>query len=168
MRRFKTACMAAWAGWYNLCRKTERCLETRLHERATLHETSAIAQHFLRCQDAQNSVNTNTNTTTTEHPDTEPRDKHTSHMTNLILNNYKIIYSNTNATKYRVLIMEALFIKSLKPELNHGLKASKLSLFEIQQPQYTHPQQRTDANISTPSPPSCWWCKHMLVYNAQN
>ena len=39
-----------------------------------------------------------------------------------------------NATKNRLLIMEALFIKSLKPELNHGLKAMKDSHFISRNP----------------------------------
>ena len=30
--------------------KTERCLKTRLNEHATQHDTSAIGQHFLQCQ----------------------------------------------------------------------------------------------------------------------
>ena len=51
-------------------------------------------------------------------------------MKNLIFNNYKILYSNKSSNTNQLLIIEALHIKFIKPELNSGLKASKeLSLF---------------------------------------
>ena len=73
------------------------------------------------CQDAQNITNNNN--------DTAPCDKLTSHMTNLILDNSKILYANkTN----RLLLTEELFIKSFKPEFNHSTKANKeTSIIEL-------------------------------------
>ena len=68
-------------------------------------------------------------TTTTVLTNTLPLDILNFHMSNLIFDNYKTLYSNV--TKNRLLLMEALFIKPFKSELGHGLNASKeLSIFK--------------------------------------
>ena len=51
-------------------------------------------------------------------------------MKNLIFNKYKNFYSIKSSNSKQLLIIEALRIKFIKPELNSCLKASnKLSLF---------------------------------------
>lgn len=103
-------------------------MKTRLDEHATQHDTSAVAQHFLQGQNAQH-IATQTKTELTNKTLSDTR---VAHMTNLIFNNYKILYTNNSLSKNRLLLMEALFIKSLKPELNKGLRASKeLTLFDL-------------------------------------
>ena len=75
-------------------------------------------------------------------------------ITDLRLNNYKILYSNTNLNKNRLLLKEALFIKSYKPELNNGLKArcefEKRSFFAPAQT--TNPSQQTHTDTIPHAP----------------
>ena len=108
--------------------KTFRRLDDRLSEHAKYHQTSAIAQHFLECENAQfisdlnnlydrlNNTHFHTNTTAC--------------IKTLINSNCKILYCNNSINNNQLLLLEALHIKFLKPELNSGLKASKdLTLF---------------------------------------
>ena len=44
---------------------------------------------------------------------------------NLITDNFRILYCCKNKNPNLILLLEALFIKSNRPELNNGLKASK-------------------------------------------
>ena len=108
--------------------KTFRRLDDRLSEHAKYHQTSAIAQHILECENAQfisdlnnlydrlNNTHFHTNTTAC--------------IKTLINSNCKILYCNNSINNNQLLLLEALHIKFLKPELNSGLKASKdLTLF---------------------------------------
>ena len=108
--------------------KTFRRLDDRLSEHAKYHQTSAIAQHFLECENAQfisdlnnlydrlNNTHFHTNTTAC--------------IKTLINSNCKILYCNNSINNNQLLLLEALHIKFLKPELNSGLKACKdLTLF---------------------------------------
>ena len=90
--------------------------------------TSAVAQHFLQCEDAHFIVDLCKQYDRLN--DIPFSFDATSSMHYLIFNNYKILYSNYSINPNQLLFMEALHIKYLKPQLNSGLKASKeLSLF---------------------------------------
>ena len=150
LSRFNTIYQVTCPGCSKSCiAKSKRCLKTRFNKHATQHDTSAIAQHFLQCQNAQNIASQNN----TRQTDKALPDRLNSHLIDLILNNYKILYTNTNVNKNRLLLMEALFIKSFKPDLNNGLKASKeLSLFKLTHPaQTTNPSQHSHTSTQLPS-----------------
>ena len=107
--------------------KTFRCLDDRLSEHAKYHQTGAIAQHFLECENAQ--FISNLNNLYDRLNNTHFHTNTTSCIKTLINSNCKILYHN-NSKNNQLLLLEALHIKFLKPELNSGLKASKdLTLF---------------------------------------
>ena len=107
--------------------KTFRCLDDRLSEHVKDHQTSAIAQHFLECENAQ--FISNLNNLYDRLNNTHFHTNTTSCMKTLIKSNCKILYHNS-VKNNQLLLLEALHIKFLKPELNSGLKASKdLTLF---------------------------------------
>ena len=81
--------------------KTNHCLQKHLSEHVTQHNTSAVAQHFLQCEN-----------------------------THFIADLCKQYNFNFSINFNQLLFMEGLHIKYHKPQLNSGLKASKeLSLF---------------------------------------
>ena len=106
--------------------KTERCLEKRINEHSTDFKNSAVADHFQNCEHAQHLLNMNNlydqlNHLTSFIPST---------IRSLILPNSKVLYSSHTLNFNQLLLLEALFIKFNKPELNTGLRASKeLTLF---------------------------------------
>ena len=108
--------------------KTFRCLDDRLLEHAKYHQTSTIAQHFLECENAQ--FMSNLNNLYDRLNNTHFHTNTMSCMKILINSNCKILYHNNSVKNNQLLLLEALHIKFLKPELNPGLKASKdLTLF---------------------------------------
>ena len=94
--------------------KTDRCLLTQLSEHTTQHN-SAIGQQILAdLQTQYDRLN-----------DLPLSQSLSSSLTNLIFNNYKILFSSNSTTTDKLLLIKALCIKFNRPELNSGLKASK-------------------------------------------
>ena len=109
--------------------KSDRCLHKRLFEHATQHAITAVTQHLLKCEHAQFIANFCHQYDRLNNLSCSSSDL-TSRMKNLIFNNYKILYSNKCSNTNQLLIIEALHIKFIEPELNSNIKASKeLSLF---------------------------------------
>ena len=104
--------------------KTDRCLHKRLFEYATQHNTSVVAQHLLEYEHALFIANFCHQYDRPNNLSCSSSDL-TSCMKNLIFNNYKILYSKKSCYTNQLLIIEALQIKFIKPELNSSLKASK-------------------------------------------
>ena len=105
--------------------KTDRNFITRLDEHAS-DKNSAIFNHLFKCDNFKfmsslfalpvNNHNKKTNIDTL------------SHLRNAVLNNTCILTMNPRFSN--LCFLESLFIKSLRPELNKGIKASKeLALF---------------------------------------
>ena len=110
--------------------KTECCLDKQLLEYSSDCQNSAVAQHITNCDHVNYLTNVSNlfdNLNDTSHPpftNTSPIYK------NLITNNIKRLYCCKNKNPNLILLLEALFIKFNRPELNNGLKASKeLTLF---------------------------------------
>ena len=95
--------------------KTFRCLDDRLSEHAKYHQTSAIAQHFLECENAQ--FISNLNNLYDRLNNTHFHTNTTSCMKTLINSNCKILNHNNFVKNNQLLLLEALHIKFLKPEL---------------------------------------------------
>ena len=103
-------------------------LKTCILEHATQHNTSADAQHFSQHEHTQVITDLYNQNARPDNPMFFP--SITTNINNIILNNYKILYSNKCLNSNQLLLTEALYIKFNKPELNTGLKANKeLTLF---------------------------------------
>ena len=104
--------------------RTERCLDSWLLEHSSEFQNSAVAQQFSNC-DHVNYL-TNLSDLFDNLNDIPPALTNTSLISkNLIANNFRILYCCKDKNPNLLLLLEALFIKFNRPELNNGLKASK-------------------------------------------
>ena len=99
--------------------KTDRCLYTRTKEHS-YHTESVIHQHLSTCEQFQHIK-----ALLELYPDDEAKSDQTSIMAEHVFNNTKIIDKSNHWSL--LLYQESLAIQryKYKPELNHGLKASK-------------------------------------------
>ena len=108
--------------------KTKRCLKSRLLEHSDPTK-SAVGHHFYNCENVRHIVDMHhlfdrLNDKTTDSDDVS------IFISNLIINNSRIVHSPNSRTSNFLLFLEALYIKHKSPALNTGLKASKeLMLF---------------------------------------
>jgi hypothetical protein len=115
-------CSATYIG------KTERRLQTRLAEH-TNPTKSAIGQHFHNCEHVQYIVNLHFAFDKLNNP-TDADNNVSTFISNLIIDNSRILHIIYSRTPNFLLLLEALYIKYHSPSLNTGLKASKeLKLF---------------------------------------
>jgi hypothetical protein len=115
-------CSATYIG------KTERRLQTRLAEH-TNPTKSAIGQHFHNCEHVQYIVNLHFAFDKLNNP-TDADNNVSTFISNLIIDNSRILHTIYSRTPNFLLLLEALYIKYHSPSLNTGLKASKeLKLF---------------------------------------
>ena len=108
--------------------KTERRLQTQLAEH-TNPTQSAIGQHFHNCEYVQYIVNLHFAFDKLNNP-TDADNNVSAFISNLIIDNSRILHTIYSRTPNFLLLLEALYIKYHSPILNIGLKASKeLKLF---------------------------------------
>ena len=106
--------------WEN--RKTSR-LQTRLAEHTNPTE-NAIGQHFHNCEHVQYIVNLQFAFDKLNNP-TDAGNNVSTFISNLIIDNSRILHTIYSRTPNFLLLLEALYIKYHSPSLNTGLKASK-------------------------------------------
>ena len=97
--------------------KTDRCLYTRTKEHA-YHTESVIHQHLSTCEQFQHIK-----ALLELYPDDDAMSNPTSIMAEHVLHNTKVIDKSNHWSL--LLYQESLAIQRYKPELNHGIKASK-------------------------------------------
>ena len=115
-------CSATYIG------KTERCLQSRLSEHINPTK-SAIGQHFHNCQHVQYIVNLHF-AFDKLYNSTDKYNNISAFISNLVIDNSRILHTTNSRTPNFLLLLEAIYIKYHSPSLNTGLKASKeLSLF---------------------------------------
>ena len=108
--------------------KTERCSQSRLFEHINLTK-SAIGQHFHNCQHVQYIGNLHF-AFDKLYNSTDEYNNISAFISNLIIDNPRILHTTNSRTPNFLLLLEAIYIKYHSPSLNTGLKASKeLSLF---------------------------------------
>ena len=121
-------CSATYIG------KTERRLQTRLAEH-TNPTKSAIGQHFHNCEHVQYIVNLHFAFDKLNNP-TDADNNVSTFISNLIIDNSRILHTIYSRRPNFLLLLEALYIKYHSPSLNTGLKASKELKFFLNL--YTH------------------------------
>ena len=105
--------------------KTERCLQTRLHEHGVRND-QPMFRHLTNCEPFNQLVQL--------HPlaDIDKMNCYVyldAHIFTAVLENYEILDFNSNWSQ--LCFLEAYYIKLNKPKINDGLKASKeLELFK--------------------------------------
>jgi DNA-directed RNA polymerase subunit M/transcription elongation factor TFIIS len=99
------------------CKKTDRCFYTRIREHS-LDNKSEVFNHITSCEHFQHIKSI-----LELYPDEETNPTQTCILSELIFTNSKIIDRSGHWSL--LLFKEALAIRRLKPELNHGTKASK-------------------------------------------
>jgi predicted RNA-binding Zn-ribbon protein involved in translation (DUF1610 family) len=97
--------------------KTDRCLYTRTKEHS-YHKESVIHQHLSTCEQFQHII-----ALLELYPDDDAKSDQTSIMAEHVFHNTKIIDKSNHWSL--LLYQESLAIQRYKPELNHGLIASK-------------------------------------------
>jgi hypothetical protein len=97
--------------------KTDRCFYTRI-KKHSLDNKSEVFNHITSCKHFQHIKSI-----LELYPDEETNPTQTCILSELIFTNSKIIDRSDHWSL--LLFMEALAIRRLKPELNHGTKASK-------------------------------------------
>ena len=97
--------------------KTDRCLYTRTKEHS-YHTESVIDQHLSTCEQFQH-IKAHLEL----YPDDDAKSNQTSIMAEHVFHNTEIIDKSNHWSLF--LYQESLAIQRYKPELNHGLKASK-------------------------------------------
>ena len=105
--------------------KTERNLNTRLKEHLDPAK-SAISKHLTDCDNANYLININNLYHNVFDSDSQTGDSPHHSFTNITQNNTRILLSLKFSNSNLLLFLEALHIKLKKPELNSGLKASKV------------------------------------------
>ena len=105
--------------------KTDRCFVTRLDEHGSRHD-QPMFQHLVNCQQFLEELSIlNLPISDNNIPEVELN----SHIMNAVHNNSKVLDYNNNWSQ--LCFLEAFYIKTLKPKINAGLKASKeLQLFK--------------------------------------
>ena len=99
--------------------KTDRCFVTRLDEHGSRHD-QRMSQHLLNCQQfLEELIILNLPISDNNIPESELN----SHIINAVQNNSKILDYNNNW--FQLCFLEDFYIKTLKPKINVGLKASK-------------------------------------------
>ena len=89
----------------------------------------AIGQHFHNCQHVQYIVNLHFAFHKLYNP-TDENNNISAFISNLIIDNSRILHTTSSHTPNFLLLLEAIYIKYHSPSLNTGLKASKeLNLF---------------------------------------
>jgi hypothetical protein len=116
--------------------KTERRLQTRLAER-TNPTKSAIGQHFHICEHVQYIVNLHFALDKLNNP-TDADNNVSIFISNLIIDNSRILHTIYSRTFNFLLLLEALYIKYHSPSLNTGLKACKELKLSFFLNLYTH------------------------------
>jgi hypothetical protein len=97
--------------------KTDRCLYTRTKEHS-YHKESVIHQHLSTCEQFQHIK-----ALLELYPDDDAKSDQTSIMAEHVFHNTKVIDKSNHWSL--LWYQESLAIQRYKPELNHGLKASK-------------------------------------------
>ena len=96
-------CSATYIG------KTERCLQSRLSEHINPAK-SAIGQHFHNCQHVQYIVNLHFAFDKLYNP-TDEYNSISAFISNLIIDNSRILHTNNSRTPNFLLLLEAIYIK---------------------------------------------------------
>ena len=104
---------------------TDQCFVTRLDEHGSQYD-QPMFQHLVNCQQFLEELSIlNLPTSDNNIPEVELN----SHIMNAVHYNSKILDYNNNWSQ--LCLLEAFYIKTLKPKINAGLKASKeLQLFK--------------------------------------
>ena len=104
--------------------KTERCLQSRLSEHINLTK-SAIGQYFHDCQHVQYIVNLHF-AFDKLYNSTDEYNKISAFISNLIIDNSRILHATNSRTPNFLLLLEAIYIKYHSHSSNTGLKATIL------------------------------------------
>ena len=110
-------CSATYIG------KTERCLQSRLSEHINPTK-SAKGQHFHNCQHVQYIVSLHF-AFDKLYNSTDEYNNISAFISNLIIDNSRILHTTNSRTPNFLLLLEALYIKYHSPSLNTGLKLAK-------------------------------------------
>ena len=99
---------------------------------------SGIGQHFHNCQHVQYIVNLHFAFDKLYNP-TDEYNNISAFISNLIIDNSRILHTTNSRTPNFLLLLEAIYIKYHSLSLNSGLKASKeLNLFSWHTPTFYH------------------------------
>ena len=99
--------------------KTDACIESRITQHCTKSD-QPMHQHFSKCNEFKEMYKF---LNIENHENTEKDVPPTQYMLTCGMSNYRILYCNRNWSQ--LLFLEAYVIKTQKPSLNTGLKASR-------------------------------------------